>query len=99
MAGEFVRTPKRGRDASRYRQGTQWPIAELTLGCLSGISVVVAVETNHWFALPFAGLFMYGYLYVATRLIGEQFVARRETLVPAPDRALEVETSGMARVA
>ena len=73
--GEFVRTPKRGRDASRYHQSTKWPVVELFLGCLSGASVVVAIQTNHWIALPFAALFMAGYLYVAARLIAEQLLA------------------------
>jgi cellulose synthase/poly-beta-1,6-N-acetylglucosamine synthase-like glycosyltransferase len=82
MAGEFVRTPKRGRDASRYHQAAKWPIPELLLGALSGTSVVVAIETNHWVALPFATLFMTGYFYVAGRLIGEQSQARRQVLAP-----------------
>jgi hypothetical protein len=43
---------------------------------------VVAVETSHWFALPFAALFMFGYFYVAGRLIGEQTQARRQLLAP-----------------
>ena len=85
MAGEFVRTPKRGRDASRYHQGAKWPIPELLLGALSGSSVVVAIETNHWVALPFAALFMTGYFYVAGRLIGEQTQARRQVLAPVAD--------------
>ena len=99
MAGEFVRTPKRGRDASRYRQATKWPMAEIALGCLSGASVIVAIQTNHWFALPFAGLFMIGYFYVASRLVGEQLLARRDSTVPAEARGMDVEPSAMARVA
>ena len=85
MAGEFVRTPKRGKDASRYHQAAKWPIPELLLGALSGTSVVVAIETNHWVALPFAALFMTGYFYVAGRLIGEQTQARRQVLAPVAD--------------
>lgn len=85
MAGEFVRTPKRGKDASRYHQAAKWPIPELLLGALSGTSVIVAIETNHWVALPFASLFMAGYLYVAGRLIGEQTQARRQVLAPVAD--------------
>jgi cellulose synthase/poly-beta-1,6-N-acetylglucosamine synthase-like glycosyltransferase len=99
MAGEFVRTPKRGRDASRYRQGTKWPVAEMTLGCLSGASVIAAIQTHHWFALPFAGLFMFGYLFVATRLIGEQLHARRDSVVPVENRGMDVEPSAIARTA
>jgi hypothetical protein len=85
MAGEFVRTPKRGKDASRYRQTTKWPIPELLLGAVSATSVFVAIETNHWFALPFATLFMAGYFYVAGRLIGEQSQSKRQVLAPVAD--------------
>ncbi len=98
MAGEFVRTPKRGRDASRYQQSTKWPIAELFLGFLSGASVLAAVQTNHWLALPFAVLFMAGYFYVAFRLIAEQLLPRRFTFFSGPPRRLTVESSGMARI-
>jgi hypothetical protein len=57
------------------------------------------MQTNHWLALPFAGLFMIGYFYVAIRLIGEQLLARRDSLVPAQDRGIDVEPSAMARTA
>jgi hypothetical protein len=57
------------------------------------------MRTSHWFALPFAGLFMYGYLYVAARLIFEQAVSRRDSLAAASDRGIEVDSSGMARAA
>lgn len=99
MAGEFVRTPKRGRDANRYKQATKWPFAELTLGCISAASVVVAVQTDHWVALPFASLFMLGYFYVAIRLVTEQLVVPRVAELPSKDRALDVESSAIARTA
>jgi hypothetical protein len=89
MAGEFVRTPKRGKDASRYRQATKWPIAELLLGALCGTSVVVSVQTSHWFALPFAVLFTLGYFYVAGKLIAEQAQARRQVFAHVGSRGLE----------
>jgi len=99
MAGEFVRTPKRGGDSSRYKQATKWPFAELGLGCLSAASVVVAVQTDHWVALPFAGLFMLGYFYVAVRLITEQLVVRQVAQLPAEDHAIDVDPSAMPRTA
>ncbi len=83
MAGEFVRTPKRGGNANRYKQVTKWPLAELALGCISAASVVVAVQTDHWVALPFASLFMFGYFYVAGRLITEQLGFRQVAELPA----------------
>jgi len=71
----------------------------MTLGCLSGASVIAAIQTHHWFALPFAGLFMFGYLFVATRLIGEQLHARRDSVVPVENRGMDVEPSAIARTA
>jgi cellulose synthase/poly-beta-1,6-N-acetylglucosamine synthase-like glycosyltransferase len=102
MAGEFVRTPKRGENQGRYRQRAQVPVAELVLTALSLASVVVAFQTSHWFAVPFAGLFAWGYGYVASRVLIEQFQARRDSLVPAggsADGPLDVDPGGMARAA
>jgi hypothetical protein len=96
MAGEFVRTPKRGENQGRYRQRAQLPIAEAILTAISLSSVVVAIETSHWFALPFAGLFAWGYGYVAFRVVSEQLQARRESLAPVAPSASGEE---MARAA
>jgi glycosyltransferase involved in cell wall biosynthesis len=87
MAGEFVRTPKRGERLGRYRQRAQWPWVESVLAMLSLSSVMVAFQTSHWFAIPFAGLFAWGYGYVATRVTYEQLLARRESLAPGPSAA------------
>jgi uncharacterized membrane protein len=83
MAGEFVRTPKRGENRGRYRQRAQLPLVETMLAAVSIVSVVVAFQTSHWFAIPFAGLFAWGYGYVASRVFVEQLQARRDSLVPA----------------
>jgi cellulose synthase/poly-beta-1,6-N-acetylglucosamine synthase-like glycosyltransferase len=104
MAGEFVRTPKRGENRCRYRQRAQLPIAEALLGVVSLASVGVAIQTSHWFAVPFAGLFAWGYLYVASRVMVEQLQARRDLLAPAPGsptdgHQLGVDPNGMARAA
>jgi hypothetical protein len=72
MAGEFVRTPKKGARAGRYKMGANLPISEVALGLLSGVSVVAAVETGHWFAAPFALMFTFGYGYVASLVVREQ---------------------------
>ncbi|MGC4066510.1 MAG: glycosyltransferase [Polyangiaceae bacterium] len=87
MAGEFVRTPKRGENRGRYHQRAQWPVVETMLAAVSLASVVVSIQTNHWFATPFAGLFAWGYAYVAVRVFAEQFQSRRDSLVPAKDAA------------
>jgi hypothetical protein len=78
MSGEFVRTPKRGAARGRYRQMAEIPLAELCLATISAASVAAAIYTAHWFALPFAVLFMSGYGYVAMRVLSEQWSQRRE---------------------
>jgi cellulose synthase/poly-beta-1,6-N-acetylglucosamine synthase-like glycosyltransferase len=78
MAGEFVRTPKKGSGAPRYRQRTRLPWTELALCMLSSCSVVASVQTAHWFATPFTLLFASGYGYVAFQLVAEQVGTREE---------------------
>lgn len=86
MAGEFVRTPKKGTVAGRYRQAAQLPWAEVGLGMLNCVSVAVSIQTQHWFATPFATLFALGYGYVAVLVGGEQLARRRDSLLPAANR-------------
>ncbi len=76
MAGEFVRTPKRGEARGRYRQVAKLPFAEMALALVSAASVVAAIETRHYFATPFAALFTVGYGYVATLVLQEPFLPR-----------------------
>ncbi len=82
MAGEFVRTPKRGSVAGRYFQHAKLPLAEIALCLLSAASVVASLKTSHYFATPFAALFTLGYGYVASQVMLEQLGRP----VPAPDR-------------
>lgn len=88
MAGEFVRTPKKGSDEDkRYKATIKIPVAETILSLVSLGSTVAALENGHWFAAPFAALFTFGYAYVATLLIDEQLERRRaerRSLVPVP---------------
>lgn len=77
MAGEFVRTPKKGTRAGRYSSYASLPIAEVALCLVSLTSVVVSIETGHWIAMPFASLFAFGYGYVATLVMREQGARRR----------------------
>ena len=76
MAGEFVRTPKKGFTAggrSRYRSGdVQAPWAEAVLCAISSVSVVAALSFGHYFALPFALMFATGYGYMAYSLLSER---------------------------
>jgi cellulose synthase/poly-beta-1,6-N-acetylglucosamine synthase-like glycosyltransferase len=83
MAGEFVRTPKRGEARGRYRQVSKLPFAEVALALVSAASVVAAFQTEHYLALPFAVLFTVGYGYVATLVVREQL--GRPALAAAPD--------------
>jgi hypothetical protein len=98
MSGEFVRTPKRGIFAGRYRQTAQLPLLEIGLTLVSLASVVASIETKHWFATPFAMLFMVGYGYVATLVIAEQLGRRRDAraLVVQGDRVSGTTATGAA---
>jgi cellulose synthase/poly-beta-1,6-N-acetylglucosamine synthase-like glycosyltransferase len=89
MAGEFVRTPKRGANQARYRQYAKLPLAELFLALVSASSVVAAIKTGHWLAAPFALLFCSGYSVVAALVIREQFLS-------APAAAAELASSEAA---
>ena len=63
------------------------PFAEVVLSLISLASTVAALQNGHWFAAPFAGLFCFGYGYVAALLIDEQLERRRaerRSLVPVP---------------
>jgi cellulose synthase/poly-beta-1,6-N-acetylglucosamine synthase-like glycosyltransferase len=102
MAGEFVRTPKRGAAAGRYWQYARLPMLEIGLGLVSFASVVASIETRHWFATPFAFLFMMGYGYVAwlvaSEQLGQRFTPRAETdRVSTPE--LEDAEQGVVRAA
>jgi cellulose synthase/poly-beta-1,6-N-acetylglucosamine synthase-like glycosyltransferase len=87
MAGEFVRTPKKGDEkGERYRAKIKLPVAEVVLSMISFASTIAAIENGHWFAAPFAGLFTFGYGYVAVLLTIEQIERRRAertSMVPA----------------
>ncbi|HEY2513914.1 MAG TPA: glycosyltransferase [Polyangiaceae bacterium] len=76
MAGEFVRTPKKGVAQGRYRARADIPMIEIGLCLVSLGSTVASVETGHWFATPFAMLFTFGYGYVAS-LVASEELARR----------------------
>ncbi len=83
MAGEFVRTPKKGSREGRYRARANLPTVEVALALVSFVSVIASIETRHWFATPFAMLFTFGYGYVALLVASEQVQRRREALTSA----------------
>lgn len=88
MAGEFVRTPKRGESKGRYRMGAGLPLAELFLCAVCLLSAAVAVRMGHYFAAPFALLFAWGYGYVATLVVRDQLPQKR--LMPSQANEEEV---------
>ena len=93
MAGEFVRTPKHGANHShRYRARADLPMAEVFLCLLSLGSVVASIETGHWFATPFAMLFMIGYGYVASLVASEQLARRRAARLAPASAAGELDS-------
>jgi glycosyltransferase involved in cell wall biosynthesis len=102
MSGEFVRTPKRGEQRGRYRQYAKLPLTEIALAAVCACSVVASVQTGHYFATPFAALFMSGYTYVAALVIQEQFGFGRalaaEEVAPESARSA-AEEAGMAPAA
>jgi cellulose synthase/poly-beta-1,6-N-acetylglucosamine synthase-like glycosyltransferase len=74
MAGEFVRTPKKGSTTgARYRSTTLVvPAAETALSAVSLVSTIASVHTGHLVATPFAALFTIGYAYMAGAMLLEQ---------------------------
>jgi cellulose synthase/poly-beta-1,6-N-acetylglucosamine synthase-like glycosyltransferase len=94
MAGEFVRTPKKGTLEGRYRARAALPMIEIGLSLLSLCSVVASIQTRHYFATPFAMLFCFGYGYVATLVATEQLRRRREghSIPPVSEPATAEET-------
>jgi glycosyltransferase involved in cell wall biosynthesis len=95
MAGEFVRTPKKGTAEGRYRAAADLPMIEIALALVSGASVVASLETGHWFATPFAMLFTFGYGYVAFFVASEQLARRRAQPARAADTVPSAEPASV----
>jgi len=99
-AGEFVRTPKRGDNRWRYAIGSELPIVEMVMACVSAASFVASIHSGHYFATPFAFLFTLGYAYIAYLLIAESVARRRvappvvEAEAPAPAAVKAAQADG-----
>jgi cellulose synthase/poly-beta-1,6-N-acetylglucosamine synthase-like glycosyltransferase len=91
MAGEFVRTPKKGTTpGTRYRSTTlAVPVSETVLCAVSFASTLASVHTGHLVATPFAALFTVGYAYMAASMLLEQ-------LQPAVSTAVVEEPAAVA---
>jgi cellulose synthase/poly-beta-1,6-N-acetylglucosamine synthase-like glycosyltransferase len=89
MAGEFVRTPKKGSTTgARYRStAVVIPVAETCLGVVALAATIASVHTGHYVATPFAALFTFGYAYMASAIVLEQV---------QPSTAAPVEQSTVA---
>jgi cellulose synthase/poly-beta-1,6-N-acetylglucosamine synthase-like glycosyltransferase len=98
MHGEFVRTPKKGNSAGRYTLVSDLPWMELALGVLTVVTCLTALRNGHYFAVPFAATFAFGYFYTAVLVVSEQ-VAQRRARVSLPAPAEPVGTSSIARAA
>lgn len=78
MAGEFVRTPKKGSTAGRYRASVaDFPFFEPLLAIMSIGTFFASIRFGHYFATPFALLFGCGYAGMAVALVREQLARRR----------------------
>jgi cellulose synthase/poly-beta-1,6-N-acetylglucosamine synthase-like glycosyltransferase len=92
MAGEFVRTPKKGTETGRYWARADVPMVEIALAIISTATVVASIQTRHWFATPFAMLFAAGYSYVAFFVGSEQRARRAAARRLAPELAAELQS-------
>jgi cellulose synthase/poly-beta-1,6-N-acetylglucosamine synthase-like glycosyltransferase len=98
MSGEFIRTPKKGTTEGRYRAAADLPMIEVFLGLVSAASIVAALGTRHWFAVPFAMLFTFGYGYHAFFVAFEQLMRRKAQLARDAAASLQATAPG-ARLA
>jgi len=87
MAGEFVRTPKKGATTgARYRTtALALPFMESVFFLISLAATIASTRTGHVIATPFAALFTAGYGYMAGTMIHEQFQRAAAHSGSAPD--------------
>jgi glycosyltransferase involved in cell wall biosynthesis len=102
MAGEFVRTPKKGSLAGRYRASQfDLPVWEPLLFAVAMADMVASLVTGHYFAIPFAALFASGYGVMSMALVADQLERRRGhaagAQVEVPQMATEHELDAAAQ--
>jgi hypothetical protein len=95
MAGEFVRTPKKGATTgARYRTtALALPFAETLLFLVSLAATIASTRTGHVIATPFAALFTAGYGYMAGTMIYEQIQRALAQRSMPPEPAITVASS------
>jgi cellulose synthase/poly-beta-1,6-N-acetylglucosamine synthase-like glycosyltransferase len=93
MAGEFVRTPKKGSTTgARYRStAVVVPAVETVLCAVSLVSTVASVHTGHLVATPFCALFTMGYAYMASAMVLEQIQPPSAPIDTAPIAVSDAE--------
>jgi cellulose synthase/poly-beta-1,6-N-acetylglucosamine synthase-like glycosyltransferase len=86
MAGEFVRTPKKGSKAGRYKANQfDMPVWEPLLFAVAMSDMIASLATGHYFATPFAALFACGYGAMSFAMVADQLERRRAAVVePEP---------------
>jgi cellulose synthase/poly-beta-1,6-N-acetylglucosamine synthase-like glycosyltransferase len=101
MAGEFVRTPKKGFSAggrARYAaSGVPLPWCEAILGAISSASVVAALVFRHYFALPFAVMFAAGYGHMTVSLLRARYGSADARVEPHAAAAAALTATGEGR--
>jgi hypothetical protein len=98
MAGEFVRTPKKGSKAGRYRAAQfDFPVWEPLLFGVALADVLASIAYGHYFATPFAALFASGYGAMSVALVADQLERRRAAAMePASQAEVVVEPPALA---
>jgi hypothetical protein len=96
MAGEFVRTPKKGSKAGRYKANQfDMPVWEPLLFGVAMADMIASLATGHYFATPFAALFACGYGAMSFAMVADQLERRRAAVEPEPVAEV-AETAAMA---
>ena len=71
--GYFRRTPKQGdRGEKLIERAPRIPIGELLLALFFVATAIVFIVTRQWISLPFVGLFLGGYVYIAAQATAER---------------------------
>lgn len=82
--GHFVRTMKFGTSTRRFDGRPPLVVGDLILAVFYLFAFIVLARSGHYEALPFVGLFLAGFAYMAAQSIVEVVAARTEASGAAP---------------
>jgi cellulose synthase/poly-beta-1,6-N-acetylglucosamine synthase-like glycosyltransferase len=101
MAGEFVRTPKKGDNTVvRYKAKAETlPYVETAMCFVSIGSTLASIRTGHFVATPFAALFAAGFGYMAVQMWREHFARVRSAAIAAATPVLAAATPALPTLA